>query len=71
MKQWCEFFAEGGRILNQSFTIVRDDVQRQGMEEAGFVDIQVQDFKVSTQRYPLGEIFSPLYQVSLMLTNYM
>ena len=46
MKQWGELFTEGGKKLGQSFTIVYDGTQRRALEEAGFVDIQEQDFKV-------------------------
>ena len=67
LKQWGELFAEGGKKLNQSFTILQDGTQRRGLEEAGFVDIQEQDFKVSiTSTISIsGEISGLPYKVFL------
>ena len=45
--QWGMFFVEGGKMIGRSFTVVQDELQRKGMEEAGFVDIKEYDFKVS------------------------
>lgn len=47
MGQWSEFFVEGGRKLGQSFLVVPEDVQRKAMEKVGFVDVEVQEIKVS------------------------
>jgi hypothetical protein len=49
MHEWGRFFIEGGKKIRQPFTIIEDDLQRKGMEDAGFVDIQVVDHKVSWQ----------------------
>ncbi|MBE3050066.1 hypothetical protein IMZ48_47705 [Candidatus Bathyarchaeota archaeon] len=67
IKQWGELFVEGGRKLNQSFSILYDGTQRRGLEEAGFVDIQERDFKVSitTTTSISGEISSLPYKVFL------
>lgn len=46
MKQWGEFFTEGGKRLNRVFNVIGSGVQRKSMEEAGFVDIVELDFKV-------------------------
>lgn len=46
VKQWGEFFAEGGKRLNRVFNVIGSGVQRKSMEEAGFVDIVERDFKV-------------------------
>lgn len=46
MEQWGEFLEAGGKKMNQSFRIVDEDVQRQGMVEAGFEDIHVEDIRV-------------------------
>ncbi|KAL2681127.1 hypothetical protein Neosp_008731 [[Neocosmospora] mangrovei] len=40
MHQWGKFFVEGGKKIGRSFTIVEDEVQRKGMEEAGFINIE-------------------------------
>lgn len=47
MYLWQELFTEGGKKLNRPFTILSDDTQRKGIEEAGFVDITVKEIKVS------------------------
>lgn len=43
---WRDLFTEGGKKLGRSFTIISDDTQRKGIEDAGFVDITVKDIKV-------------------------
>lgn len=45
--QWSKFFVEGGKKLGSSFLVLEEDLQRKGMEAAGFVDIQEAYFKVS------------------------
>ncbi|KAG4253738.1 hypothetical protein FPRO03_07698 [Fusarium proliferatum] len=49
MKRWGEVFEEGGQRAGRSFAMIREDVQRKSMEEAGFVNIHVVDLKA-----PLG-----------------
>ena len=44
--QWSKFFVEGGKQLGRTFLVVEEDLQRKGMEAAGFVDIQERIFKV-------------------------
>ncbi|KPM41433.1 hypothetical protein AK830_g5122 [Neonectria ditissima] len=46
MSQWGEIFFEGGRKLGRSFSVLEDDVQKKGMEAAGFVDVSERNFKV-------------------------
>ena len=48
MGQWGKFFIKGAKKLGTSFTVVHDGIQRQAMEEAGFVDIEERDIKVSS-----------------------
>lgn len=50
MHQWGKFFIQGGRKLGRTFTVIDDKVQRKAMEEAGFVDIEERDCKVSPQQ---------------------
>ncbi|KAF5251728.1 hypothetical protein FANTH_3338 [Fusarium anthophilum] len=45
MKRWGEVFEEGGQRAGRSFSMIREDVQRRSMEEAGFVNIHVVDLK--------------------------
>ena len=58
--QWGKFFIEGSATTGRSFTVVEDELQRKGMEAAGFVDIGEFSFKVSISRggvkavYPTG-----------------
>ncbi|KAJ4289308.1 hypothetical protein N0V88_007059 [Collariella sp. IMI 366227] len=52
MGQWGRVFAEGGKRFGRTFRVVQEDVQRKGMEEAGFVDIVVKDFKVPLGSWP-------------------
>ena len=40
-------FLEGGKKLGRSFQVVSEDLQKKGMEAAGFTDIHVADYKVS------------------------
>lgn len=52
MGQWGKFYIEGGKKLGNTFTVVEDGTQRKAMEEAGFVDIEEFNFKVSKQARP-------------------
>lgn len=52
MNQWGKFFAEGGRKIGRTFTVVNDGVQRKAMEEAGFVDIEEWNFKAPIGSWP-------------------
>lgn len=47
ISQWGKFFEEGGRTLSRTFLVVDQGIQRKAMEEAGFIDIQEWEFKVS------------------------
>jgi hypothetical protein len=37
---WGKLFVQGGEKLGRTFTVVDEQLQRKGMEAAGFVDIQ-------------------------------
>ena len=43
---WNKLFDLAGKTLGNSFTVVADDLQRKGFENAGFEDIKVVDYKV-------------------------
>jgi ubiquinone/menaquinone biosynthesis C-methylase UbiE len=47
MGQWGKIFFQGGRKLGRPFSVLEDELQRKGMEEAGFMDIEESDLKVS------------------------
>lgn len=43
---WSKMFIEAGKKIGRPFDVLSLDVQRKGLEEAGFVDIQQSNFKV-------------------------
>lgn len=43
---WGRMCKETGIKIGRPFTVLTDDVQKKGLEEAGFVDIQAVDYKV-------------------------
>lgn len=51
--QWGPLFISGGKIINRVFTVIEDDIQEKAMLEAGFVNIQVKDFKVKREQFLL------------------
>ena len=44
MDQWGKVWYEGGKALGRTFELLDEDVQRKGMEAAGFIDIEFKDF---------------------------
>ncbi|KAJ4291261.1 hypothetical protein N0V88_006262 [Collariella sp. IMI 366227] len=46
MGQAKQVFSAGGKKFGRTFNIITEDIQRQCMEAAGFVDIVVKDFEV-------------------------
>jgi len=44
--KWNEMYREASRKISRSFTVVSDDLQSKGIEEAGFADITVVNLKV-------------------------
>ena len=44
--QWGKFYVEGSKKTGNTFLILEEDLQRKAMEAAGFVDIQMHEFKV-------------------------
>ncbi|KAK0726057.1 S-adenosyl-L-methionine-dependent methyltransferase [Lasiosphaeris hirsuta] len=53
VQTWNRLYREGGQKIGCSFTLVADDVQRKGFEEAGFTDIHVETLKIPTGGWPL------------------
>src|SRR5690606_41507888 len=47
LRQWGKVCVEAGKILGRSFTVMNDNLQRKGMEAAGFVDLREFEYKVS------------------------
>ncbi|KAL2129423.1 hypothetical protein VTI74DRAFT_7817 [Chaetomium olivicolor] len=52
MGQWEKVFDEGGRKFGRTFRVLQDNIQKKCMEEAGFVDIVVKDFKCPVGEWP-------------------
>jgi hypothetical protein len=52
MGQWAKVFSEGGKKFGRTFRLIQDDVQRQCMEAAGFVDIVVKDYQCPIGDWP-------------------
>ena len=46
LSQWGKLFAEAGKVLGQTFDVITEDVQREGMEDAGLVVVGQKDLKV-------------------------
>lgn len=47
MHQYSRFFTEGGDKTKRTFRVLENELQRKGMEKAGFVDIQETEIKAS------------------------
>ena len=54
--QWGKIFFEGGKKLGRTFDIIGSELQRKALEEAGFVDIQERDLKVSMDLLTLNPL---------------
>ena len=52
MAQWGKFFLEGAKKLGRTFSMVPDGTQRDGLEKAGFVDIEEFNYKVRSGVVP-------------------
>ena len=50
--QWGKIFTDVGQKLGRPFAVVEDGLQKKSMEEAGFVDICEQDYKVGNRTSP-------------------
>ncbi|KAK0627986.1 S-adenosyl-L-methionine-dependent methyltransferase [Immersiella caudata] len=46
MDTWGRLFAESGEKIGRSFKVITEEVQRKGMEAAGFVDLQTVRYKI-------------------------
>ena len=46
LDQWGKIFTKSGQKLGRTFGVYESDVQRKGMEAAGFVDIQYRDIEI-------------------------
>ncbi|KAI5866986.1 S-adenosyl-L-methionine-dependent methyltransferase [Durotheca rogersii] len=62
MYAWRDLFNEGGAKLGCPFNVITDDLQRKGMQDAGFVDISVRDLKVPMGPWPANPKLKELGQ---------
>ena len=46
LSQWGKLFVEGGKVLGHTFDVITEEIQREGMEDAGFVVVGQKDVKV-------------------------
>ena len=46
MSQWGKIFAEGGKMLGRPVDVITGEIQRNGIEDAGFVVLGQKDLKV-------------------------
>lgn len=46
LAQWGKIWIEGGKAFGRTFDVYSEDVQRKGMEEAGFVEIEFKDMVI-------------------------
>ncbi|KAJ1322867.1 gliotoxin biosynthesis N-methyltransferase [Microdochium nivale] len=44
--QWTKMFRAAGKVIGNSFTVIEQDLQRKGMEAAGFEELKEYNFKV-------------------------
>ncbi|KAI1462009.1 S-adenosyl-L-methionine-dependent methyltransferase [Annulohypoxylon moriforme] len=49
---WRDLFADGGKKLGVSFTLITDNTIQKSLEEAGFINITVKDMKVPIGVWP-------------------
>jgi len=52
LDQWHKVFWAAGEKTGQTFRIIEDNTQKQGMERAGFVDLTVKDWKGPNTPWP-------------------
>ncbi|RYP02439.1 hypothetical protein DL765_010741 [Monosporascus sp. GIB2] len=52
LTRWAKMNREGGERLGKPFTVYSDNLQVQGIQEAGFIDITVKNFKIPVGSWP-------------------
>ena len=53
--QWGKVYMEMGRQVGRTFRVIEDHVQEKAMREAGFVDIEIREFKCPVGGWPKDE----------------
>ncbi|KAM5343682.1 hypothetical protein ACJ41O_012219 [Fusarium nematophilum] len=54
---WAKTFIKAGEQLDRPFTVLDDNLQQKGMEEAGFINIKSKTFKVPVGGWPKDPTF--------------
>jgi SAM-dependent methyltransferase len=49
---WADLYTEGGAKMGSTFRVLTEGLQRKGLEEAGFVDLQEANFKLPIGGWP-------------------
>ncbi|KAF4457399.1 hypothetical protein F53441_672 [Fusarium austroafricanum] len=52
LAQWGPIFIEASKKIGNTFTVIADDLQKPGMEKAGFTDIKVWESKMPLNPFP-------------------
>ncbi|CAJ0542641.1 Ff.00g001800.m01.CDS01 [Fusarium sp. VM40] len=52
MAQWAPIFIEASKKIGNTFTVIADDIQRSGIERAGFIDVNQWDSKQPLNPFP-------------------
>lgn len=55
LAQWGKVFLQAGKKFGRTFAVVEEGLQVKAMEAAGFVDVQVTNFKVPVGGWPLDK----------------
>ncbi|KAK4443792.1 S-adenosyl-L-methionine-dependent methyltransferase [Podospora aff. communis PSN243] len=63
--KWNELFEEGGKRIGNSFTVVVDDLQRRGVEKAGFGEVGVVDYKLPMGGWALDPKLKEVGKIAL------
>lgn len=53
LSEWADIFWEGGNKVKRTFRVLEENIQKECMEAAGFVDVEVRDYVV---RQPPGRL---------------
>ncbi|KAL2128481.1 hypothetical protein VTI74DRAFT_9124 [Chaetomium olivicolor] len=66
MDQWGKLFKEAGSITSRSFMVINEDLQRKGLEAAGFTNLVQWDFNCPVTPWPRDAKLRRLGQYSWM-----
>ena len=46
MDTWAKLYTEGGKKSGRTFDVAKDGLQKPAMEQVGFMDIEVKEYKL-------------------------